>query len=222
MAMPSSVAPRIRVVSIDDSQSFGTHVATFLRRQDDIEWAAQISSLQEARERIENLKPDVVMLDLSLPDGSGLDFLPELKLLLPKTNIMILTVFDEDAAMVRAVEMGCSAFMVKRNGLQSIYECVREIATTQTPARDLAKTIIQRFRRRRWTQPLLPWLTPTEARCLDVFAHDGNLRDAEEALQLTPRAARAVLGSIFRKLRIRSQNEVLRSFGRRICRYFHR
>jgi DNA-binding NarL/FixJ family response regulator len=214
--MANPITTPSRIVSIDDSRYLGTHLASFLRQQVDMEWVAQLGSIREARATIEQLRPDIILLDLSLPDGSGLDFLPELKLLLPTTRIVILTVFDQDEAMVRAIEQGCTMFLVKRAGLRTIHDSLREAASMHdTPSSEIALGIARRFQRRRWTRPLLPRLTSTEARCLDLFAQGHSVQETERVLRLTPEAARTVLQSIFRKLQVQSQTEVLRGLFRR-------
>src|ERR1700740_2196830 len=104
---------RIRVLSVDDHQRMREGIALVINSHPNMLMVAQASNGREAIELFGENKPDVTLMDLSLPDMSGIDAALAIRTEFPEARIIILTTFDSDTDQQRALAAGVSAFVVK-------------------------------------------------------------------------------------------------------------
>ena len=88
---------------IEDHTILVDSLSLMLRYEEDIEFLGSAGSIGKGREMLETQKPDVLLLDVGLPDGSGLDLIPEAKEISPDTNIVVLTSLTDEATLMRVV-----------------------------------------------------------------------------------------------------------------------
>src|SRR3954454_22129357 len=100
-----------RVFVADDHPFFRSGVAAWLQQQPGLSFCGDAGSIAAARSAIAELRPDVVLLDLHLADGDGLDFALELGQNFPTVRVLILSVFDEDVFAHRALRVGARGYM---------------------------------------------------------------------------------------------------------------
>jgi two-component system invasion response regulator UvrY len=117
----------IKVVIIDDHQLIREGLARLISNQKDITITGSFSSVDDYTNKFNPDETDVVILDLSLPDGSGLDILRELKSLSRKLHVLILSMYDEEQYAVRSLKAGASGYITKGNDSKKIIEAVRKI-----------------------------------------------------------------------------------------------
>src|SRR5262252_4232576 len=104
---------RIRVFSVDDHPGMREGIALVIDSQSGMLMVAQASNGREAIERFREHKPDVTLMDLRLPDMSGIDAMVAIRTEFPGARIIILTTFESDAEVQRALAEGASAYMLK-------------------------------------------------------------------------------------------------------------
>ena len=102
-----------RVLLIDDHDLIRQGLAHAFERQEDFEVAGQAASVSEGLHRFDELKPDVVITDVRLPDGTGLDLVRKLRAAGHDTGIVVLTMYAGDEQLFAALEAGASAFVAK-------------------------------------------------------------------------------------------------------------
>src|SRR5919205_985009 len=121
----------IRVMLVDDHTSFRQPLAIMLEREPDLKVVAQAGSLAETRKLLEEEAElgvvDVAMVDLELPDGSGVDFISELHEIRPKALALVLSAYSDRVLLARAIEAGASGVMHKSSPLEDIVEAVRRL-----------------------------------------------------------------------------------------------
>ena len=121
----------IRVMLVDDHTSFRQPLAIMLEREPDLKVVAQAGSLAETRKLLEEEAElgvvDVAMVDLELPDGSGVDFIAELYEIRPKALALVLSAYSDRVLLARAIEAGASGVMHKSSPLEDIVEAVRRL-----------------------------------------------------------------------------------------------
>src|SRR3954466_7429029 len=102
-----------RVLLVDDHDLIRQGLAHAFMRHDDFEVAAQAASVGEGLARFEEIKPDVVVTDVRLPDGTGLDLVREIRRQGHETGVVVLTMYAGDEQLFAALEAGASAFVSK-------------------------------------------------------------------------------------------------------------
>ena len=120
-------ASRIRVLSVDDHPVFSAGLRAILSSEDDVDLVAQASTAAEAIEAFRRYQPDVTLMDLFLPGASGTDALIAIRGEFPQARIVMLTTFDKEAEIQRALRAGASGYVLKsmdRDGLLNVIRSV--------------------------------------------------------------------------------------------------
>jgi len=208
-------AARITVVMVEDSRIFSETVGQYIREQRDLDFLGSFHSMESARVGLAQLKPDVILLDLQLPDGLGLDLLPYLHRVLPDSEIVVLTTFDDVSFITAAVHLGVSGFLLKRCGLAEIVTAIRRVSNGGASLdANVARTILAQFRRRDPVYSMLPALTPQENKLLRLLADGKTLKEAAALAAITYETSRRYLQSAYRKLRVKSMAQAIAMFIR--------
>jgi DNA-binding NarL/FixJ family response regulator len=117
----------IAVFIVDDHPFFRSGVAAWLRQQGVMTCCGEAGTVAEARRQIPATQPDVVLLDLNLPDGDGLDLAAELSQSLPKLRVIILSQADEEAFAHRALRAGARGYIMKSEATETVWEAVQKV-----------------------------------------------------------------------------------------------
>ena len=118
---------QMRVLSVDDHPSMREGLALFINAQPDMQMVAQASNGREAIEQFREHQPDVTLMDLRLPDMSGIDATAAIRTEFPQARIIILTTFDSDAARKQANAAGASDFVLKGGSPRKLLEAMHRV-----------------------------------------------------------------------------------------------
>ena len=119
----------IRVMIIDDHEVVRRGIAEVVDRMDGLIVVAEAGSVQEAIRRGELVHPDVALVDLRLPDGTGIDIIRRLTEAVPDTKCIVLTSFDDDEALAEAQAAGAKAYLLKSVRGAEITENIKAVAS---------------------------------------------------------------------------------------------
>jgi DNA-binding NarL/FixJ family response regulator len=120
-------AAKIRVFTVDDHPLLHEGLATVIRNEPDMTLAAQASSGREAVQLYRDFTPDVTLMDLRLPDMSGIDAMIAIRSEFPEARVIILTTFAGDVEIQRALQAGARAYMLKSMPPREIMEVIRQV-----------------------------------------------------------------------------------------------
>lgn len=197
----------IRVLLADDHPLFRDGVAHSLGAEHDLEVIAQAGTAEEAVDLVRRLKPDVVILDISMPRMGGVAAAAEIAAMEIGTRIVMLTVSEDRDTLFAALKAGAHGYVLKGVSASDLRAAIRRIAdgeTFITPT--LAAELIFEFSRPRREDPLHD-LTARESAVLDRIAEGLTNREIGEQLHLSEKTVKHYVTLVLQKLQVRSRTE---------------
>ena len=152
-AGPESETAKIRVVIVDDHVVVRSGLEQFLATTDDIEMVGTAANGVEALERVAELHPDVVLMDLSMPEMNGIDATREIATLYPSSRVLVLTSFSDQTRILDALEAGADGYLLKHADPDDIAEGIRAVFTRRIAARPQGGEIVARVTASRACSP---------------------------------------------------------------------
>src|ERR1043166_6720579 len=153
----------ITVAIVEDNAGIAQELEAILRDDPDCKCVGVSRNMQTALKKIPPLAPDVVVMDIQLPDGSGIECTARLKRLLPATQIMMFTIYEDSDPIFRALEAGASGYLLKRTAPEVLLRSIHERKQGGVPMTgEVARKVIQSFRREPSGTAKLEQLTPRE------------------------------------------------------------
>ena len=203
----------LKLLLVDDHAIFREGLRALLDMEDDFAVIGEASSGEEAVAMVESEAPDIVLLDLHLPDGNGSDFCREILEVSPETRVLILSAYDDDQEISTALVAGASGYVLKTVGGVSLAENIRSVYRGEVLLGPsvAAKVVRQLGRLREETgrrEEALEALTPRE-REVFYLASQG-LKNAEIAdeLYVSEKTIKTHLRNIYSKLSLASKAEL--------------
>ena len=204
---------RISVAMIEDSLEFASLLEQVVRGTPDLILCGIFRSCAEAMQEVPDLDVDVVLVDMGLPDGSGVEVLRALVPRLPETDFLVLTVFEDDETISRAIQAGASGYLLKRSGATQIIQAIRTVHCGGSPLdAEVSRRLLTLFRGRVEMESGLPELTPQENRLLGEISRGASVKEAAASIGVTYATARTYLRTIYAKLGVQSQVQAVRRF----------
>lgn len=209
----------MRVMVVDDHALFREGIVGLLKQQPDMQVVGEASDGLEALVMARNLKPDVILMDITMPGTDGIQATRLIKQELPQTNIIVLTVRDEDEKLFEAIKSGAQGYLLKTIRAHQLIEMLRA-AQNGEPAisPSLAARMIEEFRR--LASPIAALspeeakatdlLTPREREVLALIARGASDRDIAQALTIGLYTVKAHVRAVLQKLQVASRHDAAR------------
>src|SRR6058998_2124069 len=185
-----------KVLLVDDHDLIRQGLRRAFERAEDFSVVGEASSVAEGLALAQQTKPDVVLMDIRLPDGSGLDAVRKLRSSNPQLGIVVLTMYAGDEHLFGALEAGASAFVAKDAPADDVIAAARHAAASPTAftAADLANAM-----RRRMT-PSGPQLSPREREVLTLLADGLAVAQIARRLYISESTAKTHISKLYEKL----------------------
>jgi len=203
----------IRLLLVDDHAVVRSGLRMLLENERDVEIVGEASSASGAMESAIRLKPNLILMDIGLPDLSGIDATREIKKRLPDVSVVALTIHEDEEYFFKMLEAGASGYVPKRAAPEELLTAIRAAASGQVylyPS--LAKLLVRDFLDggRASLEQTSSDLTDREQEVLTYLAEGANNSEIAASLVISPKTVARHRENIMRKLNLHSRAELVR------------
>jgi DNA-binding NarL/FixJ family response regulator len=191
----------IGVFLLDDHEVVRKGLRALLEACDDIEVVGEADTVAEALVRIPETQPDVAILDVRLPDGSGVEVCREVRSNASDIACVMLTSYADDEALIASIMAGAAGYVLKQVGSLDLLDTIRRAGAGESlldPA--LTERVLERLRDGPKTDPRLATLTPQERKILDLIAEGYTNRQIAETMFLAEKTVKNYVSNLLAKL----------------------
>ena len=204
-----------RLLIVDDHVLFREGLASLFRAQPDFEVLGEAGNVREAVTLAKKLKPEIILMDFSLPDGTGLDATNEILRLLPAVQIVFLTMHEDDERLFAAIRSGAKGYLLKNSPVNNLLAALRGLADGAAPiSNQLTSRILNEFARLEHPaepQPaVLDQLTERELEILGELVQGGTNREIAYRLFISENTVKNHIHNILEKLHLSNRREAIR------------
>jgi two-component system response regulator DevR len=200
----------LRVMLVDDHEIVRDGIKAMLDAEDDIIVTAQAGTVREAVDEAHRTRPDVVVMDVRLADGSGIEATREIRADHPETRVLMLTSFADDEALFASIMAGASGYVLKQVKSGDLLRAIRAVGAGDSlldPS--VTSAVLDRLRRGKhlMKDEKLARLSPQEERILTLVADGRTNREIGDELRLAEKTVKNYVSSILSKLEVARRAE---------------
>ncbi len=200
------------VMIVEDDAVMRQRLARAIKAQPKLRLGHAVGTCGEARAVLRDSLPHVLLIDIGLPDGNGIDLIREVTAAEQRVDIMVITVFGDEKHVLAALKAGATGYVLKDSSLQDIGNAVVDLVHGGSPiSPPIARYLLKRFRRTdRSDRPAdAPLLTERELEVLNFIAKGFSYREIADLLAISPQTMPNYIKSIYRKLAVHSRSEAV-------------
>jgi DNA-binding NarL/FixJ family response regulator len=198
----------IKVGIVEDNRILREGFETLINRADDLQCVCTCSTVKEALQHIPKAKPDVVLMDIQLPDGTGIECTASIKEQMPNVQVVVVTVYEDSDRIFRALQAGACGYLLKRSKPERIIEAVREANQGDVPMTpEIARKVIGQFQTKAQTSSDVDTLTARENEVLRHVKHGMTNQQIADHMCVTVATVKFHLQHIYKKLHVHSRSE---------------
>src|SRR5215216_1382129 len=208
--MAESRRPPLRVMLVDDHEVVRDGIRAMLAPEDDIHVTAEAGTVRESIDEADRTRPDVVVMDVRLADGSGIEATREIRAKHPETQVLMLTSFADEEALFSSIMAGASGYVLKQIHSAELVNAIRTVGAGHSlldPA--VTAGVLDRLRKGKHLlkDEKLARLSPQEERILALVADGRTNRQIGEELGLAEKTVKNYVSSILAKLEVARRAE---------------
>ncbi|APR87113.1 Two-component response regulator [Minicystis rosea] len=203
MAEDLATPRRVRIFLIDDHPVVREGLARAFAAEGDFEIAGEASTAAEALAQTPSAHPDLVVVDLHLPDRDGPDLIAALRAVLPNARLVVVSGYDDEYRVTEALRAGAHGYLLKTSPLEQIVAGIREAAAGGTPlSPQLTEGVLRAMRKtgRNGGPGAIDVLTAREIQVLRLFASGRSTREVAQSLGISPKTVETHRIRIYDKL----------------------
>ena len=206
----SAKTPPLRIMLVDDHEIVRNGIRAMLDAQDDIVVTTEAGSVNEAIDEAARTRPDVIVMDVRLSDGSGIEATREIRANRPETKVLMLTSFADDEALFASIMAGASGYVLKQVKSGDLLRAIRAVGAGDSlldPS--VTNAVLDRLRKGKhlMKDEKLARLSPQEERILQLIAEGWTNRQIGEELRLAEKTVKNYVSSILSKLEVARRAE---------------
>jgi DNA-binding NarL/FixJ family response regulator len=210
----------ISVSIVEDNDKLRGTLAKVIGRSEGFRFVSDYASAEEALADLPKHKPEVVLMDINLPGMNGVECVRRLKALLPHTQVMMLTVYEDTENIFNALAAGASGYMLKRTPTKELLEAIHEVHRGGSPmTAHIARLVVQSFQKSAAPAPSaageLAELSEREQQVLDLLSQGLIYKEIADKLGISYETVHTYIRRIYEKLQVRTRTEAVAKFLQR-------
>ena len=215
---------RLKVMLVDDHEIVRQGLRALIEAEEDNEVIAEADSGAKAIEVAIAYKPRVVVMDVRMPDGSGVEACREIRDKDPDIQVIMLTSFSDDEALFNSIMAGAAGFVLKQIRGRDLVDAIRTVGAGQSlldPG--VTKRVLERLRKAQFDDkdPKLARLSPQEERILDMIGEGLTNREIAERIHLSDKTVKNYVSTILQKLEVARRAEAASYVARARAKEHH-
>ena len=213
--------PQVRVMIVDDHEVVREGLRTLLGRHKDIVVVGEAGTTADAIETAAKAKPDVIIMDVRLPDGSGVEACRTIRETRPETKVIMLTSYADDEALFASIVAGAAGYLLKQTRGQAVVDAINAVAQGRSLLDpDVTGKVLERVRKGRGDEdPAFASLTDQERKVLEQLAEGKTNREIGEVLFLSEKTVKNYVSRILDKLGLARRAEAAAYMAKRRPRF---
>ena len=213
--------PQIRVMLVDDHEVVREGLRTLIGRHKEMLVVGEAGTTAEAIETAARAKPDVIVMDIRLPDGSGVEACRTIREARPETKVIMLTSYADDEALFASILAGAAGYLLKQTRGQALIDAISAVAQGRSLLDpDVTGKVLERVRKGRGDEdPAFASLTDQERKVLEQLAEGKTNREIGEVLFLSEKTVKNYVSRILDKLGLARRAEAAAYMAKRRPRY---
>ena len=212
----------ITVSIVEDSEQLRSTLARMLGRAEGFQCLGDYGTAEDALETIPKNPPNVVLMDINLPGMNGVECVRKLKQLVPSTQVVMLTAYEDTENIFNSLAAGASGYLLKRSKSAEILEAIRDVQNGGSPmTTHIARKVVQSFQSSATTttravaaEPAEE-LSPREQEVLDLLSQGFMYKEISDKLGISFETVRTYIRRIYEKLHVRTRTEAVAKALRR-------
>jgi DNA-binding NarL/FixJ family response regulator len=202
-----------RIAIVEDNRVIRESLMEFVKTDQECECVYDCATAKEALKEIPKLKVDIALMDIQLPDISGIECTARLKQLIPSIQIIMVTVYEDTERIFKALRAGACGYLLKRCTPDELISAIREVRKGGAPmSREIARKVIVSFQEPANTASEVEDLSPREREILELLAAGFPNKQIAARVGLTDGTVRWHLRHVYHKLHVRSRTEATLKF----------
>jgi two-component system response regulator DevR len=208
---------QVRVLIVDDHDVVREGLRSLIQKRTEFGLVGEADSVAAAVEAARKHKPDVVIMDVRLPDGSGVEACREIRTERPETRVLMLTSYADDEAVLSSIMAGASGYLLKQTRSSDLLEALRRVAAGESLLDPGVTTrVLERLRSGGAEKDDdLALLSEQEQKILDLIAEGKTNKEIAEEVFLSDKTVKNYVSSILSKLNLRRRSEAAAFIARR-------
>ena len=206
----------ISVSIVEDNDKLRGTLARVINRAEGFRCVSDYANAEEALKALPQVKPDVVLMDINLPGMNGVECVRQLKQLLPQTQVMMLTVYEDTENIFNALTAGANGYMLKRTSSKELLEAIHEVHRGGSPmTMHIARKVVSSFQKTAATAQPTENLSDREQQVLDLLSQGLMYKEIADKLEISYETVHTYIRRIYEKLQVRTRTEAVAKFLRR-------
>jgi DNA-binding NarL/FixJ family response regulator len=202
-----------KIAIVEDNKVIRESLTEFVQSDPELRCVCTCATAEEALKIIPKHEPEIVLMDIQLPNMSGIECLAQLKQMLPSIHVIMVTVYEDTERIFKALRMGACGYLLKRCTPEELLSAIREVRQGGAPmSREIARKVIVSFQEPMKAAAEVEELSPRELEILELLAGGFPNKAIADRLGLTDGTVRWHLRHVYHKLHVRSRTEAALKF----------
>jgi DNA-binding NarL/FixJ family response regulator len=198
------------VLIVEDDPGFREHFAKAVRNSTDLALAGEANDLPEGLRLLDSTSPNVLLVDIGLPSGSGVELIRHAHQRLPKCNIMVVTVFGDEQHVLKCIEAGASGYLLKDAAAIDIVNQIRALCAGGSPISPLiARQLLKKFQPLDSAHEPQLRLSQQERKVMELSSKGYNYEEIARLLEVSRHTVETYVKRTYRKLQVHNKTEAI-------------